>query len=137
MSSKDPFGARDTISTPKGFRTVYRLDALRDMGDIDSLPYSIKILLEAALREHDGVAVTDEDVAIVIDVLDNDFDADGDEITLVSVGTPSSGTAALGTGGDAGSDFKVLRYNDAGVWQGDALTITRATGDACCSRSGR
>ena len=62
MSSQDPFGAKDTISTPVGMRTVYRLDALKDMGDIDSLPYSIKVLLEAALREHDGATVTDEDV---------------------------------------------------------------------------
>ncbi|MCP3998978.1 MAG: aconitate hydratase AcnA, partial [bacterium] len=62
MSSQDPFGAKDTISTPVGMRTVYRLDALRDMGDIDSLPYSIKVLLEAALREYDGKTVTDEDV---------------------------------------------------------------------------
>ena len=62
MSSHDPFGAKDTISTPVGMRTIYRLDALKDMGDIDSLPYSIKVLLEAALREHDGSTVTDEDV---------------------------------------------------------------------------
>jgi len=62
MSSHDPFGAKATIDTPVGFRTVYRLDALKDMGDIDSLPYSIKVLLEAALREHDGETVTDEDV---------------------------------------------------------------------------
>jgi aconitate hydratase len=60
--SHDPFAARATIDTPTGFRTIYRLDALRDMGDIDSLPYSIKVLLEAALREHDGETVTDEDV---------------------------------------------------------------------------
>jgi aconitate hydratase len=62
MSSHHPFAARATIDTPLGSRTVYRLDALRDMGDIDSLPYSIKVLLEAALREHDGSTVTDEDV---------------------------------------------------------------------------
>ncbi len=62
MRKHDPFGAKDTISTPVGFRTVYRLDALKDMGDIDCLPYSIKVLLEAALRENDGETVTDEDV---------------------------------------------------------------------------
>ncbi len=62
MSTHDPFGTNETISTPVGSRTVYRLDALRDMGDIDSLPYSIKVLLEAALRGHDGVTVTDKDV---------------------------------------------------------------------------
>ena len=58
----DPFGARTTIDTPVGGRTVYRLDALRDIGDIDSLPYSIKVLLESALRSHDGQVVTDNDV---------------------------------------------------------------------------
>ena len=62
MSTNDPFGAKETVDTPLGSRTVYRLDALKDMGDIASLPYSIKVLLEAALRAHDGVTVTDEDV---------------------------------------------------------------------------
>ena len=61
----DPFAARHVIDTPLGERTVYRLDALRDMGDIDSLPYSIKVLLESALRNHDGIVVRDEDVAAV------------------------------------------------------------------------
>jgi aconitate hydratase len=62
MITHDPFAAREAHGTPLGPRTVYRLDALRDMGDIDSLPYSIKVLLEAALRGHDGTTVTDEDV---------------------------------------------------------------------------
>ncbi|MGA9596850.1 MAG: hypothetical protein WBV06_11870, partial [Acidimicrobiia bacterium] len=62
MSSTDPFGAEETFTSPAGPRTVHRIDALRDMGDIDRLPYSIKVLLEAALRSHDGVTVTDEDV---------------------------------------------------------------------------
>ena len=58
----DPFGARHAIETPLGERTVFRLDALRDIGDIDALPYSIKVLLEAVLRTHDGAVVTDDDV---------------------------------------------------------------------------
>ena len=58
----DPFGAAETLSTPIGDRTVYRLDALRDHGDIDSLPYTIKVLLEAALRRHDGHVVSEEDI---------------------------------------------------------------------------
>ena len=60
--SHDPFSARSVIDTPLGERVVYRLDALRDIGDIDSLPYSIKVLLESALRNHDGRVVRDEDV---------------------------------------------------------------------------
>jgi aconitate hydratase len=60
--SHDPFSARTVIDTPLGERVVYRLDALRDMGDIDSLPYTIKVLLESVLRNHDGRIVRDEDV---------------------------------------------------------------------------
>ena len=58
----DPFGARTTIDTPLGPREVFRLDALADHGDITNLPYSIKVLLEAVLRNHDGLVVRDEDV---------------------------------------------------------------------------
>ncbi len=56
------FSARATLATPLGDRTIYRLDALKDIGDIDSIPYSIKVLLEAVLRNHDGHIVQDEDV---------------------------------------------------------------------------
>ena len=63
--SHNPFGARTTISTELGERTIFRIDALRDVGDVDSLPYSIKVLLESALRNHDGHIVTDEDVRAV------------------------------------------------------------------------
>jgi aconitate hydratase len=63
--SHDPFSARTVIDTPLGERVVYRLDALRDMGDIDSLPYSIKVLLESVLRNHDGRVVRDEDVRVL------------------------------------------------------------------------
>ena len=58
----DPFDARTRIKTPLGKRTVYRLDALRNSGDIDRIPYSVKVLLEAVLRHHDGIVIDDEDV---------------------------------------------------------------------------
>jgi aconitate hydratase len=61
-ASHDPFGARATIQTPLGERVVYRLDALREMGDIDRIPYSVKVLLESVLRNHDGHTVGDRDV---------------------------------------------------------------------------
>ena len=61
----DPFGARSTIDTPLGAKTIYRLDALTGLGDIDALPYSIKVLLESALRNHDGGVVTDADIHAV------------------------------------------------------------------------
>ena len=60
--SHDPFEARQTADTPLGQRTIWRLDALKSFGDVDSIPYSIKVLLESALRNHDGNSVTDQDV---------------------------------------------------------------------------
>ena len=61
-ATPDPFQARTSIATPLGERAIYRLDALRDIGDIDTIPYSIKVLAEAVLRNYDGHVVTDEDV---------------------------------------------------------------------------
>ena len=58
----DPFAARTRIETPLGERNIYRLDALRDSGDIDRIPYSVKVLLEAVLRNHDGAVIRDQDV---------------------------------------------------------------------------
>ncbi|HUG75159.1 MAG TPA: aconitase family protein, partial [Acidimicrobiia bacterium] len=61
----DPFGARSTLSTPLGEREIWRLDALADRTDLDALPYSIKVLLEAVMRTHDGLTVRDDDVQAV------------------------------------------------------------------------
>ncbi|KAA0212155.1 aconitate hydratase AcnA [bacterium] len=52
--------AKTTIDTPLGKRTIYRLDALTPLGDVEKLPYSIKILLEASLRNQDGRVYTPE-----------------------------------------------------------------------------
>ena len=60
--NSNPFGSEAAIPTPLGVRTVHRLDALRDLGDLDAMPYSIKVLAEAALRTYDGRTVTDEDI---------------------------------------------------------------------------
>ncbi len=60
--SNNAFAARATIDTPMGQRDIFRLDALRDIGDVDTIPYSIKVLLESVLRNHDGHVVRDEDV---------------------------------------------------------------------------
>jgi aconitate hydratase len=58
----DPFGARDAISTPLGDRQVCRLEALSGLGDLDTVPYCIKVLLESCLRHCDGHVVSDDDV---------------------------------------------------------------------------
>lgn len=60
--SEHPFNAKQTLDTPLGKKTIYRLDALKELGDIDNLPYSIKILLESALRNHDDYIVNMEHI---------------------------------------------------------------------------
>jgi aconitate hydratase len=58
----DPFKARTTLDTPLGQRTVYKLDALRGVGEIRTLPYCIRVLLEAVLRNLDNYVYTEEHV---------------------------------------------------------------------------
>jgi aconitate hydratase len=67
MSSErksDPFGARQTFETGQGKASLFRLSKLEEAGiaKISALPFSIRILLESALRNCDGYAVREEDV---------------------------------------------------------------------------
>ncbi|HIP74026.1 MAG TPA: hypothetical protein EYH05_21845, partial [Anaerolineae bacterium] len=56
----DPFGARAKLPGADVF--YYRLDALSQVAPVERLPYSIKVLLEALLRNCDGYLVSPEDV---------------------------------------------------------------------------
>ncbi|MFQ5491459.1 MAG: aconitase family protein, partial [Phycisphaerae bacterium] len=62
--ANDPFGAASTLETDGGAVGVYRLDALAKarVGHVERLPFSIKVLLEAGLRNVDGFSVTADDV---------------------------------------------------------------------------
>jgi aconitate hydratase len=60
----DVFGARSSLSTAHGSFTIYRLDALAKAGlapGLDRMPYSIRVLLEAVLRNVDGELVSADD----------------------------------------------------------------------------
>ena len=48
--SKDSFDARDTLEVSGAEYEIYRLDALQSEFDVARVPYSIKVLLENALR---------------------------------------------------------------------------------------
>jgi aconitate hydratase len=62
MSQKvDSFGTRGTFDTGSGKAVVYRLNKL-GIGNVEKLPFSIKILLENALRNLDNYQVREEDV---------------------------------------------------------------------------
>lgn len=56
----DPFGARAKL--PGADMSYYRLDALSKIAPVERLPYSIRVLLEALLRNCDGYLVSPEDV---------------------------------------------------------------------------
>jgi aconitate hydratase len=64
MTAHNPMNSRDILKTSGGDVVIYRLDRLEadGVGPVSGLPYSIKVLLEAALRNLDNYQVQDEDV---------------------------------------------------------------------------
>jgi aconitate hydratase len=66
-SSIDSFQSRATISVGNRKIELYRLDALTraGVGDVATLPYSLRILLENLLRHEDGKTVTRENIEAV------------------------------------------------------------------------
>ncbi|HWR84235.1 MAG TPA: aconitate hydratase AcnA [Candidatus Deferrimicrobium sp.] len=58
----DPFGAKAALKTKHHSYQIYQLHKLSPHGGIESLPYSIRVLLENVLRNVDGRSVKEEDV---------------------------------------------------------------------------
>ena len=54
MAALNPFGAETTIKTKSGDWKIYQLQKLAGLGPIDTLPFSIRVLLEALLRNVDA-----------------------------------------------------------------------------------
>ncbi|MEB3806092.1 MAG: aconitate hydratase AcnA [Desulfurococcales archaeon] len=54
----------DYIESPRGRAKIYRVDKITELGlgDYESLPYSIRIVLENLVRNYDGYVVRDEEV---------------------------------------------------------------------------
>src|SRR5689334_13125432 len=67
MSAINSFGSKATITVGGKPYEIYRLDALikAGIGDVATLPYSLKILLENLLRYEDGKTVQKADVVAV------------------------------------------------------------------------
>ncbi|MGY2875145.1 aconitate hydratase [Marmoricola sp. URHA0025 HA25] len=62
-TSKDSFGAKDTLEVGGSSYEIYRLDAVSGEGlDVASLPFSLKVLLENLLRTEDGADITADDI---------------------------------------------------------------------------
>ena len=53
---------RTTLDSPLGDRTIYRLDDLEGVADVEKMPYCIKVLLESCRRHCGDGIVEKEDV---------------------------------------------------------------------------
>ncbi len=64
MSQKDLFGVRKKLSAGGKDYVYYSLPELeaKGVGDVSRLPFSIKVLLEAAVRQYDGHSVTKQHI---------------------------------------------------------------------------
>ncbi|HEX8523618.1 MAG TPA: aconitate hydratase AcnA [Tepidisphaeraceae bacterium] len=64
MPTFNTFGAESTLSTKAGDFKIYRLNKLTEsgIGNLDKLPFSIKVLLESCLRNLDNFQVNKEDI---------------------------------------------------------------------------
>jgi aconitate hydratase len=65
VSAKDSFGAQSTLEVGGREFEIHRLDALQERFDVARLPYSLKVLLENALRLEDGTSVSSDDVEAI------------------------------------------------------------------------
>jgi aconitate hydratase len=77
MASQDSFGAKSTLDVDGKSYEIFRLDAVTGEGlpegAVDSLPYSLKVLLENLLRTEDGANITADDIRAIAG-----WDADAD-----------------------------------------------------------
>jgi aconitate hydratase len=74
MSSMDSFGAKGTLDVDGTSYQIHRLSAVTGEGlDVESLPYSLKVLLENLLRTEDGANITADDIRALAG-----WDADAD-----------------------------------------------------------
>jgi aconitate hydratase len=65
VSAEDSFGARSTLEVGSRTYEIHRLDSLQAKFDVARLPYSLKVLLENALRLEDGHSVAADDVEAI------------------------------------------------------------------------
>jgi len=62
VSSKNSFGAQDTLKVGDNSYEIYRLDAV---SGTDKLPYSLKVLAENLLRTEDGANITKDHIEAI------------------------------------------------------------------------
>ncbi|WP_372729600.1 aconitate hydratase [Nocardioides sp.] len=66
VPSQDSFGAKSTLDVDGKSYEIFRLSAVTGEGlDTDSLPFSLKVLLENLLRTEDGADITADDIRAI------------------------------------------------------------------------
>ncbi|HYH73535.1 MAG TPA: aconitase family protein, partial [Nocardioides sp.] len=66
MASQDSFGAKGTLDVDGQSYEIYRLDAVKGEGlNVESLPFSLKVLLENLLRTEDGGDITADHIKAI------------------------------------------------------------------------
>lgn len=66
MASQDSFGAKGTLDVDGQSYEIYRLAEVKGDGlDVDSLPFSLKVLLENLLRTEDGADITADHIKAI------------------------------------------------------------------------
>lgn len=98
---------------------VYEVDDGQGHQDSATVTVTVDCGADAPAPGDDNVS-TPEDTPVLVDVLANDVDADGQALTLVSVGTPGHGTATIVSG--------QVRYSPAADYCGPD-TFTYVVGD--------
>ncbi len=74
MASQDSFGAKSTLDVGDRAYEIYRLSSVTGDGlDVESLPFSLKVLLENLLRTEDGADITADHIKAIAG-----WDADAD-----------------------------------------------------------
>jgi len=96
---------KEDLNTDRGSVKIYNLKKLKDLGlgDVNHLPYSLRILLENVIRNYDGRIVTEEDIKALAGWMPNKKDVR--EIPYI----PSRVLMQDFTGVPAVVDFAALR----------------------------
>jgi len=99
------FKVKEDLNTDRGSVKIYNLKKLKDLGlgDVNHLPYSLRILLENVIRNYDGRIVTEEDIKALAEWIPNSKDVR--EIPYI----PSRVLMQDFTGVPAVVDFAALR----------------------------
>ena len=113
----DSFNAKDTLEVGDSSFEIYRLDQVTGDGlDVDSLPFSLKVLLEGLLRTEDGANITRADIEALAG-----WDADAEPSTEIQF-TPARVIMQDFTGVPCVVDLATMREAMADLG-GDATKI--------------